>query len=431
MKRVAVVGTGVSGLVAARELHRAGADVTVFEADGRVGGHSNTVTVESEDGRWDVDTGFIVLNDRNYPHFQALLEELGVDTQPAPMSFSVADGHGDFEWSTRPLGLFAKGSHLFDPRFHRMLSDLARFNREARALIGSDRSVSLRAFCEDRGFSEYFVERLILPQAAAVWSADPAQLDSFPAGFFAEFMDHHCALQVRGRPLWRSVTGGSRSYVNALTRPFRHRIRQGCPVHEVRRRLDRVELRTPAGTESYDEVVLAVHSDQALEMLADPSLSEREVLGAIPYQSNEVVLHTDERLLPRRRRAWASWNFHLPADQSQAAGGATVTYNMNILQRLSAPQQFLVTLNRPDAIAPEKVIRRFAYSHPVYTDAAVRAQARWAEVSGRRRTHYCGAYWGWGFHEDGVRSGLRAARSIAPAASPTPVPLAAPKALAA
>ena len=417
--RVAVIGSGVSGLVAARELHRAGAQVTVFEAEERIGGHSHTVTVETESGSWDVDTGFIVLNDRNYPSFEALLAELGVQTQPAPMSFSVSDGRGEFEWATTPRGLFAKRSHLFDPRFHRMLADLVRFNREARELVGTNGAGgSLRDFCERRGYSEYFVERLIVPQASAVWSAGPGQLSSFPASFLAEFLDNHGALQILGRPRWRSIAGGSRSYVEALIEPFRDRIRVATPVRGIRRGLDRVDVGTDAGTESFDEVVVAVHSDQALAMLDDPSDVEREVLGAIPYQRNEVVLHSDTSVLPRRRRAWASWNFHLPPDRREGPGDGdertTVTYDMNILQRLEADREFLVTLNRSDAIDPERVIRKMTYSHPVYTDVTVRAQARWEEVSGRNRTHYCGAYWGWGFHEDGVRSAQRVTAALLP-----------------
>lgn len=414
-----MVGTGIAGLAAARELHRNGLSVTVFEEAGRAGGHSNTVRVETDDGAWDVDTGFIVLNDRNYPNFENLLAELGVATQPAPMSFSVSDGRGDFEWATTPFGLFAKHSHLFDPRFHRMLADLVRFNREARELVGTNGAGgSLRSFCERRGYSEYFIERLIMPQAAAVWSASSERLGSFPASFMAEFLDNHGALQVLGRPRWRSVVGGSRSYVEAIAAPLEHRIRLATPVRRVRRRLDRVEISTDGGTESFDEVVLAVHSDQALAMLADPSAAEREVLGAIPYQRNEVVLHTDPSLMPRRRRAWASWNFHLPGPEDEGDvpvdGRSTVTYNMNALQQLDSDLDFLVTLNRSDAIDPAKVIRTMSYCHPVYTDATVRAQRRWSEVSGRNRTHYCGAYWGWGFHEDGLRSALRVRDALAP-----------------
>ena len=408
---VAVIGAGVSGLVAARELDRAGHEVTVLEAGPRAGGHSNTVVVEDEAGAWNVDTGFIVLNDRNYPNFERLLAELGVPTQPADMSFGVSDGRGEFEWSTRgPRGVFACGANVLDPRFHRMLLDLVRFFREARGLIGTPGGgPGLRDFLAERGYSEYFAERLIGPQVSAVWSADPARLEEFPAGFLAEFLDNHGALQLLGRPRWRTIPGGSQRYVERLTRPLGDRLRLATPVREVRRLPEGVRVATDEGAEVFDDVVIATHSDVALAMLADPSPAEREVLGAIPYQRNEAVLHTDERLLPRRRAARASWNFHLAED---GAGRTTVTYDMNRLQSLAAERRYLVTLNRTGAIDPGTVIRRIPYAHPVYSAAGVAAQARWDEVSGVAGTHYCGAYWRWGFHEDGVWSALRAVERL-------------------
>ena len=440
--RVGVIGSGVSGLVAARELDRAGMEVTLYEAERRIGGHSHTVDVEADTGSWAVDTGFIVLNDRNYPGLESMLAQLGVETRPSSMSFSVSDGLGGFEWSTKLLGMVGH-RHLFDPRYGRMLVDLIRFFRDSRELVGTNGSSgSLIDFCRARGYSDYFVERLIIPQVSAVWSADPEQLDAFPASFLAEFFDNHRSLQVFGRPRWRSVVGGSRSYVDAVVREFGGVVRTGAPVRAVSRHPDRVEVATDDGTEGFDDVVVAVHSDQALGMLSDPTPAERSVLGAIPYQRNEVVLHTDASVMPRRRRAWASWNFHLepggagpeasaPAvsgDASPAAAGGhtTVTYWMNALQRLRADDDFLVTLNRTDAIDPAKVVRRLNYSHPVYTPETVAAQARWQEISGRDRVHYCGAYWGWGFHEDGVQSALRACERLKPprylpAARPTEV----------
>jgi predicted NAD/FAD-binding protein len=434
---VAVVGSGVSGLVAARELHRAGIPVTLFEADHRIGGHSHTVTVETDTGSWDVDTGFIVLNDRNYPGLESMLDELGVRTQPAPMSFSVSDGLGGFEWSTRPLGLLGH-RHLFDPRYGRMLLDLLRFFRDSRELVGTNGTHgSLLDFCRSRGYSEYFVERVIVPQVSAVWSADPDQLSSFPASFLAEFFHNHRALQVFGRPGWRSVVGGSRAYVEAVTAPLRHSLRPSTPVRRIHRHPDRVDVTTDHGTESFDEVVLAVHSDQALAMLSDPTPAERSILGDIPYRRNEVVLHTDTSLMPSRRRAWGSWNFHLAPgeragdDLASGPGATTVTYWMNALQRLEADREFLVTLNRSEAIDPAKVIRVLEYAHPVYTPRTVAAQQRWDELSGRNRTHYCGAYWGWGFHEDGVQSALRVCERIAPPRALRAVEVVTPEAVAA
>jgi predicted NAD/FAD-binding protein len=325
------------------------------------------------------------------------------------MSFSVSDGRGEFEWAATPIGLFANLGHIVDPSFHRMLRDLRRFFREARTLIGTNGDgPSLREFCAERGYSEYFVERLIVPQVSAVWSADPEQLWSFPASFIAEFFANHGSLQLVGRPRWHTVTGGSQRYVEALTAPFAGDIRTNTPVRAVRRGFDGVEVAWDGGSERFDSVVFACHSDQALRMLADPTQAETEVLGAIPYQENSTVLHTDESLMPRRRAAWASWNYHL-ADEP--TGRTTVTYAMNRLQSLKADRQFLVTLNRDGDIDPAKVLERTTYAHPVYTRESVAAQHRWEEIS-RGRTHYCGAYWRWGFHEDGVWSALRACEAI-------------------
>jgi predicted NAD/FAD-binding protein len=405
-----VVGAGVAGLVAAHELRRAGHDVHLFEAGDRAGGHANTVTVETAGGRWDVDTGFVVLNDRNYPNLDRLFDELGVATQPADMSFSVSDAEGRFEWATRPLGLFARPAHALDPRFHRMLADLIRFHREARGLValGGD-GPSLRELLARGGYSRYFVERLIVPQVSSIWSADPAELWSFPAAFLAAFLANHGLLQVLGKPRWRSVSGGSRRYVEAIVDGLPGRVHLRAPVRRIERGPDGVELRFGDTVARFDQVVLAVHSDRALALLAEPDRLERELLGAIPYQPNETVLHTDERLLPRRRAARASWNYHLTPEPT---GRTTITYDMNRLQSLRADRRFLVTLNRTGEIDPARVIRRFDYAHPVYTRAGVAAQRRWAEISGRDRIHYCGAYWRWGFHEDGVWSALRVSEAL-------------------
>jgi uncharacterized protein len=406
--RIAVVGAGVSGLVVAHLLHR-DHQVTVFEAADYAGGHTNTVRVDTADETLYVDSGFIVFNDRNYPSFERLLQRLGVEWQPSVMSFSVSDGTGDFEYSSgSPNGLFAKRAHLVTPWFHRMMADLARFNRAARELLAQpDPDISLGDWLERHMFSPAFVERLIVPQVSAVWSADPAQRWSFPARFLAEFFDNHGVLSFRGRPRWRAIRGGSFRYVEELTRPFADRLRLSTPVQAVSRHSDHVLL-TARGCEPerFDEVVFATHSNQALSLLADATDSEHEILGSIPYQPNEAVVHTDTRMLPRRRRAWASWNYHLldpPGDRT------TVTYHMNRLQSLPSRVQLCVTLNRTSEIDPDKVLRRITYEHPVFTREGVKAQQRTQEISGRNRTSYCGAYWGWGFHEDGVASALRAA----------------------
>jgi len=428
-----VIGAGISGLVAAHRLHPEH-DITVYEANDYPGGHTNTVRVDLTGETHFIDTGFIVLNDRNYPNFEPLLAELGVATQPSHMSFSVGAGKGDFEYAGTPRGVFAKPSHAVSPPFLRMLADLARFNRDARALLElpPGEGPSLRDFLAEGGYGEWFVQRLIVPQAAAVWSAEPEQMWSFPAGFLARFFHNHGMLGLRDRPQWRTVSGGSHRYVEEIVRPFAGCLRLSAPVRSVTRHEDCVEIEADGcETERYDEVVIAAHSDQALAMLSDPSDTERELLGATAYQSNEAVLHTDESLLPRRRAAWASWNFHLhsetgkdPAGMPHPSGNSprtTLTYWMNNLQSLESRTNFCVSLNMTEKIDPAKVIATIDYSHPVFTPEGVAGQGRHTEISGVNRTHYCGAYWRWGFHEDGVVSALRALDRVGRATDPVAV----------
>jgi predicted NAD/FAD-binding protein len=403
--RVAIVGAGISGLVAAHLLAREH-DVVVYEAGDYAGGHTNTIRVDTPNETHHVDTGFIVFNDRNYPNFERLLARIGVPWQPSSMTFSVSDGLGDFEYAGSPSGLFANRAHLATPWFYRMIADLVRFNRAAkRLLLTTEEGPSLGDWLEQLNFSRPFIDRLIVPQASAVWSADPGQMWAFPARFLAEFFDHHGMLGFVNRPQWRVIRGGSARYVEALTAPWRDRLRLATPVESVSRASDHALVKARGREpERFDEVVIATHSDQALKLLSDASDSERQLLAAIPYQPNEAVLHTDVRLLPQRRRAWASWNYHLLAEPKPCT---TVTYHMNRLQSLSAEREFCVTLNRTEAIDPDKIIKVIRYAHPVFTAEGVRAQQRVAEISGRNRTHFCGAYWGWGFHEDGVVSALR------------------------
>jgi predicted NAD/FAD-binding protein len=405
--RVAIIGSGISGLTAAHLLHPEH-EIVVYEAGDHVGGHANTIRVDTEDATWHVDTGFIVLNDRNYPRFEALLDELAVQRRPTNMSFSVSAEAEDFEYSSGGLwGLLAQPSNLRRPRFLRMVADYARFNRAARRLLADpedDRSLS--AFLDDEGFSRWFVDRLLVPQAAAVWSSDPGQMWSFPARFLVQFFAQHGMLSLTGRPQWSTIAGGSARYVEALSAPFADRIRVGTPVVAVTRHSTHVDVVSDGGAaEEFDEVVVAAHADQALALLTDPTAAEAEVLGAFRYQPNEAVLHTDRALLPRRRAAWAAWNYHLPPEPR---GRCAVTYYMNHLQALDADRPFCVTLNRTAAIAPEHIVRVIPYAHPVFTREAMAAQRRHGEVSGMQRTHYCGAYWRWGFHEDGVDSAHRA-----------------------
>lgn len=404
--KIAIVGSGISGNVVASRLHRQH-DVTMFESASHVGGHTNTVDVDTEDGPLAIDTGFIVFNERNYPHFSALLADLGQATRPTIMSFSVRADCGDFEYSGTSLDtLFAQRRNLVRPSFYRMIRDILHFNRHViDDAATADQMLTVSDYLERAGYSHAFSSRYLVPMAAAIWSSQPSKVKEMPLVFLVRFFEHHGLLGLRNRPQWRTVCGGSREYVTRLTAGFRHRIRLATPVRYMRRTPQGVRLKIDAAEEMrFDHVFVATHSDQALALLADPSVAERQVLGAIPYQRNEAVLHTDETLMPRRRRAWAAWNYHLPLESE---GEVAVTYNMNLLQGLAASKQYCVTLNRRRHIAPEKIIRRITYDHPVFTRESTVARARQAEIN-RDRTHFCGAYWGNGFHEDGVVSGLAA-----------------------
>jgi len=410
--KVAVVGSGIAGMVAARDLH-AEHDVTVFEAGDWIGGHTHTVDVETETGPLAIDTGFIVFNEKTYPRFCALLRELGVGWQPSDMSFSVRCDETGLEYNGTSLdGLLAQRSNALRPSFWRMVRDIVRFYREApRVLEREDDGTTLGEFLERGRYSRMFVEKHLIPMGAAVWSSSPATMRAFPLRFLVQFFQNHGFLQIDDRPQWLVVRGGSREYVRRLVRPFQDRIRLGTPVVRVERTPAGVAVHTPGGgPELFDRVVLATHADTSLRMLVDASPREREILSAFGYQRNEVLLHTDERLMPQRRRAWASWNYHVTAPASELP---TVTYWMNNLQGIRARTPYLVTLNRTADVEPRKVLRELVYHHPIYSTQAVRAQRRHAEIDGVDRVHFCGAYWGYGFHEDGVASALAVVRNLA------------------
>ena len=404
--KVAVIGTGIAGLGAAAGL-AARHDLTVFEAEDWVGGHTSTVDVE-EDGRSiAVDTGFIVFNDWTYPHFIAMLERLGVPWQPSNMSFSLQCERTGLEYNGTSLNsLFAQRRNLVNPRFLHMIWEILRFNRIApRFLEEQDEATPLGDWLSGNGFRGAFVEHYVVPMGRAIWSAEADAMLRFPARFFIDFFHRHGFLSVDDRPTWRTVSGGSREYVRKLAAPFRDRIRTSTPVVSVRRLPQEVRVTTADGeTGRFDAVVFACHSDQALAMLEDPSGEEREILGAFPYAANEAILHTDESLLPRRPLARAAWNYHLLREPGR---GVPVTYDMNVLQSLATRRRYLVSLNLGDRIDPSRVLRQFEYSHPVYTPEGVAAQKRHGEISGVRRSFYCGAYWRYGFHEDGLVSGLK------------------------
>ena len=403
--KIAIIGGGIAGNVVAHHLHRAH-DITVFESASHVGGHTHTHDVELDGERHQIDTGFIVFNDWTYPNFIALLNELGVESQPSAMSFSVRNELSGLEYNGTSLNsLFAQRWNVLRPSFHRMIRDILRFNREAPQILDSKEEFSLGDYLAREGYARPFIDNYLIPMGAAIWSTDPARMLAFPARFFVRFFHNHGMLSVDERPQWRAIRGGSARYVEKLVAPFRDRIRLNAPVQSVRRMPGHVLVKTrDAEAERFDYAFLACHSDQALRLLADASPLERDVLGAIPYQPNQAVLHTDTSLLPRKKLAWAAWNYHVGADQDSAK----LTYNMNILQNLKSRHTFCVTLNRTADIAPGKIIKRLSYDHPLYTPAGVAAQQRQHEVNGVNRTFYCGAYWRNGFHEDGVVSALAA-----------------------
>ena len=410
--KIAIIGSGISGNVVARGLHQAH-EISVFEAGDHIGGHSHTHKVEVGGRKLSVDTGFIVYNNLTYPRYSRLLGELGVQSQPTAMSFSVRNEVSGLEYSSATLNtLFAQRRNLLRPRFHRMWRDILRFNRHATGFITSPpyRDTTLGEYIREHRYSQQFVEDYLVPMASAIWSAAPADVGAMPARFLIGFFRNHGMLSVNDRPEWRTVCGGSAQYVARLVAPFRSRVHLRTPVVGVRRIGDSVQLRLASGERlKFDRVFFACHSDQALELLADASPAEREILGAIPYQENEVVLHTDTRLLPTCRRAWAAWNYHIGRERAERV---SVTYNMNVLQALDCRETVCVTLNRSAAIDPDKVMLRLVYQHPLFTRAAVAAQGRLGEINGVNRSYFCGAYWRNGFHEDGVVSGENALHSF-------------------
>jgi len=402
--RIAIIGSGVSGLTAAHLLHPRH-HITVFEARDRTGGHVNTVEVEGMDGRpHRVDTGFIVYNRDNYPLFTRLLDKLAVPTQRSDMSFGVRSDRTGLEYSSATIStLFAQRRNLFSVDFHRMLRDILRFNRDApTALEAGPGSQTLGDYLDAASYSKQLAEDYLIPMGSALWSMPGGTVLDMPAEFFVRFFQNHGMLAVRHQPEWRVVTGGSARYVEALIAPFRNRIRTRTPVRSVTRYPTHVTV----DGERFDEVIFACHADTALAILSDPSAHETEILGALPFQSNEVVLHTDTSVLPNNRRAWASWNYHVQADPSAPA---TVTYDMNRLQTLESPETYCVSLNATDSIDPASILYYTRFDHPVCTVDGMRAQNRRFHISGHRRTHFCGAYWGFGFHEDGVRSAVEVA----------------------
>jgi predicted NAD/FAD-binding protein len=385
--------------------------VVLFEREARLGGHTHTHRVVLQEREYAVDTGFIVYNPRNYPLFTRLLAELGVESQATTMGFSVQDARTGLEYNATSLdGLFCQRRNLLSPRFLRMAREILRFYREAPALLTQDGpGPTLDGYLRENGYSQLFIEDHLLPMACALWSSPTQEILRFPAQQLVRFMANHQMLEAGTRPAWRVLRGGSASYLAAMQRAWRVQLRLGAGIRRVWREPDAAWVGSDAGEERFDQVVLACHSDEALALLGDPTAAEREVLGALRYQRNETVLHTDARLLPRRRKAWAAWNAYIPATPGAQC---TVSYCMNLLQSLDAPEALVVTLNRTQDIDPARILARMEYAHPLQDHASVAAQARRAEISGVARTWYAGAYWGYGFHEDGLRSGVEVARAL-------------------
>lgn len=402
--KIAIIGSGIAGLTAAYYTNQHH-DIQVFEAESWIGGHTHTVKVDG----LNIDTGFIVFNDRTYPQFQKLMDELGVKYRPTEMSFAVRNDHWDLEYNGNNLNsLFADRRNLINPKFYRLLSDILRFNKMVKS--GSyDTDLSLGEFIQRNNFSKWFSHGYILPMGSAIWSMGISEMLEFPLEFFAKFFINHGLLEVVNRPQWFTIEGGSSQYIEPLTRDFNDKIRLNSRVKKVIRSTNGVEIHVDEEILTFDKVIFACHSDQALALLAEPTKLELDILGNIKYSDNEVVLHTDTSLLPKRKLARASWNY-LISDNSDTQ--ATLTYNMNILQGLQAHRIYCVTLNSTELINSNLIRARYNYSHPIYSRQAVAAQQRFAEISGHNNTYFCGAYWKNGFHEDGVVSALRVCQQL-------------------
>lgn len=410
---IAVIGTGIAGLTSAWLLSRQ-YDVHLYEAGDKPGGHTNTEQVPLGGRIWPVNTGFIVYNDWTYPGFIRLMDELGVASEVSSMSFSVKSEHNGLEYNGTSFNtLFAQRRNLLNPRFLNLIREIIRFNKLSRDDLAAGRipeQQTLLDYLRQHGFSRYFRDYYIVPMGSAIWSASESAMEAFPVRFFLDFFNNHGMLSVDNRPTWRVLKGGSASYIEKMLPAFGNQLYLNTPVTSVQRDSEGVTIHSHRGPERFDQVVLATHSDQALALLNDPSEQEKRVLGALPYQDNDVVLHTDDSVLPRNRRAWAAWNYHIP---EKAGEPVSVTYNMNILQNFhQAPETLCVTLNRTHAIDPQRIIKRFRYAHPSFTLEGIKAQQQYDQIGGVNRTHYCGAYWFNGFHEDGVQSALRVTRSL-------------------
>lgn len=412
--KIAIIGTGISGLTCGYHLHKEH-DVTVFEANDYIGGHTATIDVQLENKTYAVDTGFIVYNDRTYPNFIQMMNEIGVKGLPTQMSFSVRNDASGLEYNGHTVTtLFAQKRNWFNPKFYSFIFEILKFNKAVKQVVelNKGQQQTLGEFLNTQGFSDYFCDNYILPMGAAIWSSTLADMRAFPLDFFARFFLNHGLLDVTNRPQWYVIEGGSRAYVEPLISGFKDRIRLSTPVESVTRDSSGVVIKANGSVERFDHVVFACHSDQAMALLQDASLTETDILTGLEYQENEVILHYDEELLPKSKAAWASWNYRLSGGQDEQERRPTLTYNMNILQHIESPKTFCVSLNSSEQISPDKILRTFHYDHPVFNQKSLASQKRRNEINGINQTWFCGAYWYNGFHEDGVRSALDVVKGL-------------------
>ena len=412
MKNIAIIGSGISGLTAAYLLSKKH-NVTVFEKNDYIGGHTATVDIEKDGVPYAIDTGFIVFNDKTYPNYLALLDEIGVGKQATEMSFSVHNCQTGLEYNGHNLNtLFAQRRNFFNPKFWILVKEILRFNKLCKGIFEQDvylPGLTLGEFLIEHKFSPFFAEHYILPMGAAIWSTSLSQMEDFEFRFFVQFFHHHGLLNIADRPQWYVIPNGSRSYLAPLCETFKDNIHLNTNILGITRNDNKVQIHfdKPEDKQTFDEVVIACHSDQALMLLSDATEDEDTILSDMPYSINSVVLHTDVNLLPDRKAAWASWNYQLSQDRAKPA---SVTYNMNILQGLQSDHTFCVTLNQKQDIDPSKILKEYNYHHPIFSSESIRAQQQRELICGKQHTHFAGAYWHSGFHEDGVRSAVEVAQ---------------------
>ena len=403
--KIAIIGSGISGNTLAYYLNPLH-DITLFESNDRVGGHSHTHQITLLNQKISVDTGFIVFNKKTYPNFLKLLHELDVPYENSTMSFSVKDIKKDFEYNGTSLNaLFAQRKNLISPTFYKMIREILRFNQSSVLLLNNDEGISLGDYLEREGYSDFFKKYYILPMGSAIWSSNIKTMLAFPAKFFIQFFNNHGMLNINDRPQWLTISGGSINYVDKLTKPFKQKIKLNQKIKYVERKHDHIAIQFQDRLERFDWIFFACHSDEALKLIKNPDLNEENILKAIPYTNNEVVLHYDESFMPKRKLAWAAWNYHI---NDNPTSPASLTYNMNILQNLKTKIPILVTLNPHNKINKKKIIKTLSYTHPQYSLQGMKAQANHHMISGVNHTSFAGAYWGNGFHEDGVKSALDA-----------------------